>query len=124
MSDRGSNVSEAQHLTIGPEEQNLGLSVEVNKTLLDTGTLARDQQVDDTLSRRNASACVGVESLGEALTSTYFSKQSFGFASSLDRSVRSGIEVIESNTYEGKIVPLAPPSGMSLFFSDCVDAKA
>jgi hypothetical protein len=24
-------------------------------------------------------------------------------------------------TYDGKMVPLAPPSGISLFFSDCVD---
>ena len=27
------------------------------------------------------------------------------------------------STYEGRMVPFAPPSGMSLFFKDCVEAS-
>jgi hypothetical protein len=30
----------------------------------------------------------------------------------------------QKNTNEGRIVPLAPPSGISLFFNDCVEPNA
>ena len=63
---------------------------------------------------------------GNARTSTYFSKHNLGFSPSLptrehpiDRHRKS-----LQDTYEGKIVPFAPPSGISLFLSDCVDASA
>jgi hypothetical protein len=30
---------------------------------------------------------------------------------------------IDEDPYEGRMVPFAPPSGISLFLSDCVDAS-
>jgi hypothetical protein len=34
---------------------------------------------------------------------------------------RQGEEI--EGAYEGRMVPFAPPSGISLFFNDCVDAR-
>jgi hypothetical protein len=59
-------------------------------------------------------------------TSTYFSKQSLGEAPSLYimGQINDTFRMKRNETYEGKIVPLDPPSGISLFFKDCVDANA
>ena len=49
---------------------------------------------------------------------------SFLICRSLDLILRYDIKLERrENTNEGKIVPLAPPSGISLFFSDCVAAR-
>ena len=49
---------------------------------------------------------------------------SFLICRSLDLILRYDIKLERrENTNEGKIVPLAPPSGISLSFSDCVAAR-
>lgn len=58
------------------------------------------------------------------LTSTYFSKQSLGLAPMLDNcSLDYRTHEQKGAAYEGRMVPLAPPSGISLFFNDCVEAR-
>lgn len=89
---------------IRAKEQELWLAVQVNDGLLDSGGLTRNEQVDD-----------GIDVFFEA--SSWFS------AEPADQGqLREDSRVVEV-TYEGKMVPLAPPSGISLFLSDCVEAK-
>jgi hypothetical protein len=116
-------VNQTGRRTVRAKEEDFGLVVQIHETLFDTGALSRDQQIQNGLSRQSARQFL-TEDIDYALTSTYFSKHSLGLAPSLhdvDIVIYARRGWIE--THEGRMQPFAPPSGMSLFLSDWVDAR-
>ena len=109
--------------TIRTEEEQLRLAVEINQLLLDARRLARDEQVDDGLRRSQFRQLTTSRK-----TVTYIHvllEAQLGVRSEPSDKVNNRNESKGSAmAYEGKMVPLAPPSGISLFFKDCVEARA
>lgn len=89
---------------VRPEEEQLGLAVQVDEALFDPGALAGNEQVDDR-----------IDVLLKA--QPRFRVEPITVVSPPLTSSKAG------GTHAGRIVPLAPPSGISLFFKLCVDAS-
>ena len=94
------SIEQIDERTIGAEEENLWLVIQVNYGLLDTRSLAWNEEVDD---------CIDVFLEAQSWYSTK--------PANITRSVCFSA-VAKRKTYDGKIVPLAPPSGISLFLRD------
>jgi hypothetical protein len=104
----GGPVHHISRPLIRTEEEDLGLVVLVHEHLLDSRAISCDEEIDNGLRI----PCMSVHNTftrrkKRLLTSTYFSKHRRGLAPS-----------------DGKMVPFAPSSGMSLFLRAWVLARA
>lgn len=113
--------------TIGTEEKKFWFSVQVNQTFLDAWTLSRDKKIDDGLSVGSSESVASsvlckdgtyIDVLLEAQEGRG-TQTEHGHFMDIVKKGKGG----KHETYAGRMVPLAPPSGISLFLRFCVEAS-